>query len=45
MRGKKCKRIRREYAAWLKEILPYVPEGRRPISERVFRRRVARVRG
>lgn len=38
----KVKALRRKYIQWLDRILPFVKEGQRPISFRVWRRRAVR---
>jgi hypothetical protein len=43
MRGVKVKRLAKMYNIWLKGVLPHVPEGMKPISFRVFRRRLKNV--
>jgi hypothetical protein len=42
LRKVKVKRLRSAYVLWLERILPTVPKGKRPISFRMWRRRVER---
>lgn len=40
MRGSKVKKLRKAYRAWVETFFREIPDGYRPISFRVFRKRV-----